>query len=111
MFDQLKGACIFSKIDLRSGYHQLRINDVDVHKTVFITRYGHYEFLIILFSLTNALAAFINPMNRVFRPHVDQFLIVFIEDILMYSKAQENHDTPSGSVRVFEKKEVVCKTE
>ena len=93
LFDQLKGASVFSKIDLRSRYHQLRIKDTDVHKTVFRTRYRHYEFFVMPFGLTNAPAAFMDLMNHVFRSYVDQFVMVFIDSILMYSKDWENHDT------------------
>ena len=88
LFNQLKGTSVFSKIDLRSGYHQLRIKDVDVNKTVFIMQYGHYEFLVMSFGLTNAPATFMG----VFRPFLDPFVMVFIDDILVYSKDQEDHD-------------------
>ena len=93
LFDQLKGASVFSKIDLQSGYHQLRIKDTDVHKMVFRTQYGHYEFFVMSFGLTNAPAAFMDLMNHVFLSYVDQFVMVFIDNILMYSKDRENHDT------------------
>ena len=92
LFDQLKGAGVFSKIDLRSGYYQLRVKEVDVLKTAFRTRYGHYEFLVMPFGLTNALTAFMDLMTRVFRPYVDQFVVVFIDDILVYIKDAQEHE-------------------
>jgi hypothetical protein len=92
LFDQLKDAKVFSKIDLRSGYHQVRIKDEDISKTAFRTRYGHYEFTVVPFGLSNAPTVFMCLMNEVFRNYLDKFVIIFLDDILVYSKTAEEHE-------------------
>ncbi|GJV30920.1 putative reverse transcriptase domain-containing protein [Tanacetum coccineum] len=91
LFDQLQGSRVYSKIDLRSGYHQLRVREEDIPKTVFRTRYGHYEFQVISFGLTNAPAVFMDLMNQMCKPYLDKFMNIFIDDILIYSKSEEEH--------------------
>jgi hypothetical protein len=92
LFDQLRGACVFSKIDLRSGYHQLKIRECDIPKTTFVLRYGLYEYTVMSFGLTNAPAYFMYLMDKVFMEYLDKFVVVFNDDILVYSRSEEEHD-------------------
>ncbi|KAI3761819.1 hypothetical protein L1987_52241 [Smallanthus sonchifolius] len=107
LFDQLQGSACFSKIDLRSGYHQLRVLEEDIPKTAFRTRYGHYEFMVMPFGLTNAPAVFMDLMNRVCRPYLEKFVIVFIDDILIYSKTKKDHEEHLRLVLDLLKKETL----
>jgi hypothetical protein len=92
LFDQLKGVRVFFKIDLRSGYHQMKIKELDASKNAFRTQYEHYKFLVLPFGLTNAPARSMDLMNRVFQPYLDKFMVVFIDDILVYSSYFEEHE-------------------
>ena len=92
LFDQLRGVRVYLKIDLRTGYHQLRVREADILRTAFRTRYGHFEFTVMPFGLTNAPAAFMDLIHWVFQPYSDRFVVVFVDDILIYSKSEEEHE-------------------
>ena len=97
LFDQLRGAQVYSKIDLCTSYHRLRVREADIPKTAFRTRYEHFEFTVMLFGLTNAPTAFMDLLHKVFQPYLDQFVVVFVDDILIYSKSEEEHE---GHLRI-----------
>ena len=92
LFDQLRGVRVYSKIDLRTGYHQLRVGDTDIPKTAVRTSYGHFEFTVMPFGLMNAPAAFVDLMHRIFQPYLNQFVVVFVDDILIYSQSEWEHE-------------------
>ena len=92
LFDQLRGAQVYSKIDLHTGYHQLRVREADIPKIAFRTRYRHFEFIVMPFGLTNVPMTFMDLMHRVFQPYIDQFVVVFVDDILIYSQSVDEHE-------------------
>ena len=92
MFDQLKGAQVYSKIDLHTDYHQLRVRETNILKTTLKTRYGHFEFTVMPFELTNTPTEFMELMHRVVQPYLDQFVVVFVDEILIYSQSEEEHE-------------------
>nr|GEW88691.1 putative reverse transcriptase domain-containing protein [Tanacetum cinerariifolium] len=105
LFDQLQGSSVYHKIDLRLGYHQLRVREEDLPKTAFRTLYGHYEFQVMPFGLTNAPAVFMDLMNQVCKPYLDKFMIVFIDDILIYLKNEKEHEEHLKAILELLKKE------
>ncbi|GJS20875.1 putative reverse transcriptase domain-containing protein [Tanacetum coccineum] len=109
LFDQMQGSSVYAKIDMRSDNHQLRVHEKDILKTAFRTRYGHYEFQVIPFGLTNAPTIFIDLMNRVCKPYLDKFVIVFIDDILIYSKSKQEHEEHFKLIIGLLKKEELCR--
>ena len=92
LFDQLRGARVYFKINLRTNYHQMRVRETYIHKTAFMMLYGHFEFTMMSFGLTNAPIEFMDLMHRVFQPYLDLFVVVFVDDILIYSQSEEEHD-------------------
>jgi hypothetical protein len=92
LFDQLHGVCVFSKINLQSGYHQLKVRECDIPKTTFVLRYGMYKFMVMSFGLINAPTYFMYMMNKVFMEYLDKFVVVFIDDILVYSRSEEEYE-------------------
>ena len=92
LFDQLRRARVYSNIDLCIGYHQLRVREANIPKTTFRMRYGHFEFIVMPFGLTNAPAAFMDLMHKVFQPYLDQFVVVFVDDILIFSQSEEEQE-------------------
>ncbi|GKB73431.1 putative reverse transcriptase domain-containing protein [Tanacetum coccineum] len=110
LFDQLQGSSVYSKIDIGLGYHQLRVREEDIPKTAFKTCYGHYEFQVMPFGLMNAPGVFMDLMNRVCKPYMYKFVIVFIDDILIYSKSKQEHEEHLKSIlKLFKKEELYAK--